>query len=143
MRTRLALLATAVALPLSAAPIASAAPTARPAQDVITNCSKTKYGQKVRIKARDNGRYTVVRVTHRDGTGNFTAPRVKRVFGGASGGGQPSENLGGGEWRDRRRTLPPSFRTSTRFVDEGYTVDISATFVLRSGRRIHLTCSLR
>ena len=78
-RTPIALLASA-ALLLPAAVIAMPAEAATSAPTAtIKNCSKTKHGVTVRIKLRDNGRFTRVRVSHPDGDGNFRAPRVRSV----------------------------------------------------------------
>jgi hypothetical protein len=138
---------TPLALLASSALVFPAVALAAPAQagdvgttDTIKNCSKTRYGVTVRIKLRDNGDFTRVRVSHPRGEGNFYAPRVVRVAGGAFGAGEATENLGGGVWRDKRRSLPPSFRTESTSVYS--TVGVGAAFTLRNGKSIRLTCTL-
>lgn len=115
-------------------------------QDTIQNCAKTRHGVTVRIKMRDNGEFTRVRVSHPRGNGNFYAPKVRRVEGAVAWTGDtppPSSDggqLGGGAWIERTHALSPSFRAPSA---TGGTVSLSARFVLRSGKSIPLSCTLR
>ncbi|MBA3745216.1 hypothetical protein [Sporichthya sp.] len=130
--------AAVLATPVAAAPSATSA--------TIKNCVKTKHGVTVRIKLRDNGRFTRVRVSHPDGKGNFYAPKVQRVEGarGFTGDAPPpnpdGSQIGGGASRDRLHAVKPSFRAPSA---TGGTVSVSATFHLRSGKSVTVGCGLR
>lgn len=130
--------AAVVATPAEASASAAASPT-------IKNCAKTKHGVTVRIKLRDNGRFTRVRVSHPDGKGNFYAPRVVRVdasrgfVGDAPPPNPDGSQLGGGAFRTRSQSVGPSFRAPSA---TGGSMDVAATFKLRNGKSIRLGCGL-
>lgn len=96
----------------------------------ITDCWKTQHGETVRVRIRDEGATGRVRVSHPRGKGNFREPRVARVFVGVryTGGGASLSPYGN----------DPSFRTETFAGTE-----VLATFKLRSGERIRMTCKMR
>jgi hypothetical protein len=146
MRRSLALFAGSALLVPTALLAAPAEAATAATQDTIQNCSKTRHGVTVRIKMRDNGDFTRVRVSHPRGSGNFYAPKVRRVEGAIAWTGDtppPSSDggqLGGGASIERVHTLSPSFRAPTA---TGATVSLSARFILRSGKSIPLSCTLR
>lgn len=143
VKSSLALVAAAALLGPAAVALAPA--HAATSAERVENCSKSGHGVTVRIKLRDNGQFTRVRVSHPRGDGNFYAPRVRQVRGATFGGGDappPDENggqIGGGVWRERERSLGPTFRTESSV---GGFVGVSAMFKLRSGHSIRLTCTL-
>lgn len=145
MRRTLALLAsTALLLPAAvlAAPAEAATATT---SDTVKNCSKTRHGVTVRIKMRDNGDFTRIRVSHPRGKGNFAEPRLKWVAGGVSRSSTPPPDEQGrsisGISLDREHRLKPSFRSIS--VADGYsTTGVSARFRLDNGKTIRLSCSL-
>lgn len=125
---------------------ATPAATSATAQDTIQNCSKKRHGVTVRIKMRDNGDFSRIRISHPRGSGNFHAPKVRRVQGAIAWTGDtppPSSDggqVGGGASIERTHTLSPSFRAPSA---TGATVSLVARFILRSGKSIPLTCTLR
>ena len=111
----------------------------------IRNCAKTQHGVTVRIKMRDNGRFTRIRISHPHGRGVFHEPRLHHVDGSVAVGfiSPPDEdgNQIGSATRDRPHHLSPSFRSAS--VSDGYTsVSISARFKLDNGKAIRLSCSI-
>lgn len=129
MRRTLVVLASS-ALMFPAAVLASPAEAASEATTTIKNCSKTKYGVTVRIKLRDNGRFTRVRVSHPRGEGNFREPKVGRV---------DVSSSGGDEWRDRMISVGPSFRLPSA-SGPGALAHVSGDFRLTNGHKITLGC---
>lgn len=141
MKKSLALLAGS-ALLFPGAVLASPAEAA--SGPAITSCSRTKHGVTVRIKLRDEGTFTRVRVSHPQGIGNFKEPAVKWTR-------QDAGQIGGGESRDREM---PSIRTSAVSADDdgrqnspsfripydGRGTAVYVLFKLRNGKRIDFAC---
>lgn len=131
-KTPVALLASSALL------IPSGAILASPAEAVelsITNCSKTRYGVEVRIKIRDEGSTGRVRLSHPRGKGNFREPAVRRVVSGVRYAGP---GVGGVALFTHHGDH--SYRTRT--PSEG-TVTVLATFLLRNGNKIEMSCRMR
>ena len=101
----------------------------------IERCSKTRYGVTVRIKMRDNGEFTRVRVSHPDGKGEFREPRVRRVV------ASTAELYGTANSRDAARRVGPEFRAGT--TSGGATIAVWARFRLRNDKAITLECEMR
>lgn len=132
----------AALLASSALLIPTAVLAAAPAEAVelsITNCSKTKYGVEVRIKIRDEGNTGRVRLSHPDGRGNFREPAVRKIWSGVRHVGPAGSGVGGGASITAHYN-DPSYRTRT--PNEG-TVTVLATFVLRNGNKIEMSCRMR
>lgn len=146
MRTPIALIAsTALLLPGAVIGATPAQAASEVTTATIKNCQKTRHGVTVRIKMRDNGRFTRIRVSHPKGTGNFKEPRLVLVTGGTSWYSTPPPGPDGGQIaggaRDRDHRLKPSFRSIS--VADGYsTVGVGAKFKLDSGKSIRLSCGL-
>lgn len=96
----------------------------------ITDCWKTAAGETVRVRIRDEGDTGRVRVSHHRAKTVFKNRDVARVFVGVrrTGGGASLSPYGNDH----------SFRTQTF---DG--TQVLATFKLRSGKRIHMTCTMR
>jgi hypothetical protein len=129
---------------LLAAP-AQATETATTA-DAAHTCAKTQHGLTVRIKMRDTGKFTRIRVSHPRGRGVFREPRLHHVTGGVSWFSTPPPDEKGrqisGSAIDKRHRLKPVFRSIS--VSDGYSrVAVSAIFTLDNGKVIRLSCSLR
>ena len=99
----------------------------------IRECAKTRYGVTVRVKLRDNGEFTRVRVSHPRGELRFHEPRVRRV---------ELRTSGGDEWRTVELSVGPSSRQASASPPDRLH-SVSATFKLRNGKAIVLGCSPR
>lgn len=131
------MLRTPLALAASTALILPAALVASPAEAVslsITNCAKTQHGVEVRIKIRDEGDTGRVRLSHPRGKGNFREPAVRKIASAVRYAG-PSGGVGLFSHHN-----DPSYRTRT--PNEG-SVTVLATFLLRNGKKISMTCTMR
>ena len=124
MRKSIALLTGAVL----AAPVAVLVPSAVAVSKdgIITDCYKTKYGETVRIRIRDEGASGRVRVSAPDGKGGFRNADVKRVVSGVR-----YSNAIDAHGSD------PSYRTDT-----SRELSALATFKLRNGKTINMTCKM-
>jgi hypothetical protein len=89
----------------------------------------------VRIKLRDNGEFTRVRVSHPRGTGNFYAPRVRKVSGWAFYGGAGAI----GRWP--LSDAPSQRIKSARGGGKVPLLSVSVTFSLRNGKHIAMSCA--
>lgn len=112
----------------------------------IKNCTKSRHGLAVRIKMRDNGRFTRIRISHPRGTDDFREPLVHHVSGLLQWSGTPPPGPDGtaisGAALEPRARMKPSFRSIS--VSNGYSaVSVAAKFVLDNGKAIRLSCTLR
>lgn len=144
MRRSLALLVSP-ALLLPAAVLSAPAEAATQATtDTVTNCSKSRHGVTVRIKIRDRGSFSRVRVSHPRGTGNFYEPKVRwtRHDAGQIGGGvsRPPAALTASTAvdADDSNQNKPSFRIPF----EGPGTGVVVLFKLRNGHRVSLYCGV-
>jgi hypothetical protein len=145
-RSTALLISSALLLP-AAALVAPAQAATDASTDTVTNCSKSRHGVTVRIKIRDEGSFSRVRVSHPRGTGNFYAPKVRWTR-------HDSGQVGGGV------SLPPPSGTSTvrtaadpgddgnqnkpsfRIPFAGPGTGIAVVFKLRNGHRISMFCGV-
>lgn len=124
MRKSIALLA-GVAL---AAPVAVLAPSAGAVSKdgLITDCYKTQYGETVRVRIRDEGSTGRVRVSAPNGRGGFRDSDVRSVLSGVRYSNRIDAHL-----------HDPSYRTDT-----SRELSVLATFKLRNGKTINMTCKM-
>jgi hypothetical protein len=134
MKRSLALVASAALVLPTAAVLSPAEATSSTMTDTITNCQKTKYGVTVKIRIRDRGDFSRVRVSHPDGKGVFRNRHVAWVRGGVSFYPDGSTAIS----IPQPRLLPPSSRIATR--GSGQTA-VFAHFKLRDGHSVRLACS--
>lgn len=121
-----------VVLLASAALIAPASVLAAPAGAVskdalITDCYKTQHGETVRIRIRDEGATGRVRVSAPNGKGGFRNSDVKSVVSGVRYSNRIDAHL-----------HDPSYRTDT-----SRELSVLATFKLRNGKTINMTCRMQ
>lgn len=137
MRTPIVLLASgALLLPTAVVAASAEAADSTATTATIRNCYKTRHGVTVRVRLRDMGGYTRVRVSHPDGKGSFRNRHVKRVFGGAAwyNAGATATTL------PRGHKMSPSTRVKNGRGPS--TVDAYVSFHLRNGHAIRMFCSL-
>lgn len=128
-KTPIALLASSALLIPTTALFASPAEASHQSYR-ITDCWKSKYGETVRVRIRDEGDTGRVRVSHQRASTIMKNRDVARVFVGVkrTGAGASLSPYGNDH----------SFRTQTFAGTE-----VLATFKLRNGKRIHMTCAMR
>lgn len=132
---------TPLALLASSALILPTAVLAAPAEAThvgytVTNCYKTQHGVDVRIRIRDEGDTGRVRLSHPLGRGGFLEPRVARIVSGVKHTGP---GVGGGASVDAYGNRP-SYRTNTGLPGK---TEVIATFFLRNGKKINMSCTMR
>ena len=144
MNASIALVAVS-ALILPTATLLAPAQAAGVAGGTITNCQKSKFGVTVRVKMRDNGEFTRVRVSHRHGTGNFYEPRVRSTSArwGQIGTAVSLPRRGSATTREIASTFDPGpgpYTSPTFRVPSGGGLSVDVKFHLTDGRRIALVC---